>query len=206
MLLHLESQAAVPIFGTMPVELGMSGQEAELVSRLADDEAYPGMFADAFPEDLEPVSVGNVTKALAAFQRTLVSGGSAYDRYAYGGDTSALSESAKRGLALFNSEKLECFHCHQGFNFQDSITFEGQAFPSLRFHNTGLYNIRGTGAYPPGGEGLFAMSGEVEDMGKFRVPTLRNVAVTAPYMHDACEREAFDRGARRRHTLAIDGA
>ncbi|NUP09670.1 MAG: di-heme enzyme [Polyangiaceae bacterium] len=183
-LLHLEPQAAVPIFGTMPVELGMNGVEEELVTRLAADPLYEALFAAAFPDDDEPIAVGNVTKALASFQRTVISGGSPFDRYAYGGDATAISEAAKRGLDLFNSEKLECFHCHQGFNFQDSVTFEGQAFASIKFHNTGLYNIEGTGAYPEGGEGLYAMTGDPEDMGKFRVPTLRNIAVTAPYMHD----------------------
>lgn len=183
-LLHLESQAAVPIFGTMPVELGMSGMEDELTARLAADPDYVERFQAAFPDDADPISVGNAVKAIACFERTVISGSSPYDRYAYGGDESALSEAAKRGLALFNSERMECFHCHQGFNFQDSVTFEGQAFPSIEFHNTGLYNIGGTGAYPPGGEGLYAMTGKPEDMGRFRVPTLRNIALTAPYMHD----------------------
>ncbi|MBL8739725.1 MAG: di-heme enzyme, partial [Myxococcales bacterium] len=132
----------------------------------------------------QPISIASVTRALSSFERTLLSGGSPFDRFTYGGDASALSDSAKRGLDLFNSERLECFHCHVGFNFQDSVTFEGQAFPQLKFHNTGLYNIDGAGAYPPGGEGLYAMTGVPEDMGRFRVPTLRNIAVTAPYMHD----------------------
>lgn len=183
-LLHLETQAPVPIFGTMPVELGMHGMEAELLARLAAEPVYLTLFAGSFPEDDAPISMANVARSLAAFQRTLISGGSDYDRYAYGGDEDAISEAARRGLALFNSEKLECFHCHQGFNFQDSVTFEGQAFPSMKFHNTGLYNLDGDGAYPEGGQGLYEMSGEPDDMGKFRVPTLRNINVTAPYMHD----------------------
>ena len=183
-LLQLETQASVPIFGNMPIELGMDGEEDELVARLEAEPTYAALFADAFPEEAEPISIASVTRALASFERTLLSGGSPFDRFTYGGDASALSDSAKRGLDLFNSERLECFHCHVGFNFQDSVTFEGQAFPQLKFHNTGLYNIDGAGAYPPGGEGLYAMTGVPEDMGRFRVPTLRNIAVTAPYMHD----------------------
>lgn len=184
LLLDLEAQAPVPMFGTMPVELGMAGKEDVLLERLNADADYPAQFAAAFPEEPAPVSIASVVRALSCFQRTLISGGSPFDRYSFGGDATAISDAAKRGHQLFNSEKLECFHCHQGFNFQDSVTFEGLAFGSLKFHNTGLYNLGGTGAYPEGGRGLYDQTGNPEDMGKFRVPTLRNIAVTAPYMHD----------------------
>jgi cytochrome c peroxidase len=184
LLLQLETQAAVPIFGTQPVELGMNGKEALLESRLEAEPVYVELFPAAFPDDPDPVSVKNVVRALAAFQRTVISGSSRYDRYAYGGDADALSESEKRGLELFNAHELECFHCHQGFNFQDSITHEGKPFAELRFHNTGLYNVGGTGAYPAPNTGIHDVTGLASDMGKFRVPTLRNIAVTGPYMHD----------------------
>lgn len=179
----LEEQAAVPLFGTQPVELGMQGQEQELLARLRANERYPLLFARAFPGEAEPVSVPSVLRALAGFVRSLVSGDSPYDCYLRG-DRSAISVSARRGETLFNSERLECFHCHVGFNLQDSVNYQGKAFPEITFHNTGLYNTDGAGAYPSPNRGVYEFTHRPEDMGRFRVPTLRNVAVTAPYMHD----------------------
>ena len=93
-------------------------------------------------------------------------------------------DSAKRGLDLFFSEELECFHCHGGFNFSQSTIHQGKAFTEIEFHNTGLYNIDGQGAYPADNTGINEITLRPEDMGRFRAPTLRNVALTAPYMHD----------------------
>jgi cytochrome c peroxidase len=87
-------------------------------------------------------------------------------------------------MELFLSERLECFHCHGGFNFSDSVTHAGQVAPERAYHNTGLYNLDATGAYPQGNAGLYEATHDRADMGRFRAPTLRNVAVTAPYMHD----------------------
>jgi cytochrome c peroxidase len=184
LLRDLEPQALVPMFGTAPVELGMNGKEAELVARLSAEPIYAPLFADAFPGEADAISVENVARALSTFQRTLISGSSPFDRFAFGDDPYALSESAQRGLNLFNSGRLSCFRCHGGFALSDSVTFQGQQFEQLEFHNTGLYNIGGSGAYPPGGEGLYAITRVEEDTGRFRSPTLRNIAVTAPYMHD----------------------
>ena len=181
---HLEDQALVPLFGDDPVELGMGGREAELLARLADDAAYPMMFAEAFPNDPDPISVGNVVRALASFQRTLISGSSPFDRYTYQGDDSALSERARMAKDLFDSERLECFHCHGGFNFSDNIQHDGTIGAEVAFHNNGLYNIDGRGGYPEPNRGIYEQTGERRDMGRFRAPTLRNIAVTAPYMHD----------------------
>jgi len=182
-LLTLEQQMLVPLFGDDPVELGLRGLEDPLIERLRGEPRYAPLFADAFPDAADPFTLTNVTHALASFERSLLSGNSPYDRYT-GGDTDALSESAKRGAALFSSERLECFHCHAGFNFQDSVAYAGKPPRSGIFHNTGLYNLDGEGAYPPGNTGLHAFTGVAADMGRFRVPTLRNIAVTAPYMHD----------------------
>jgi cytochrome c peroxidase len=183
LLKTLEQQALVPILGAEPVELGLRGMEEELGRRLRSEPRYQGLFAAAFPQVSDPYTLAFVTRALASFQRALIFGGSDYDRYTYAGDPTAMSASALRGLALFNSEKLECFHCHSGFNFQDSVIFEGK-FREERFHNTGLYNLDGRGAYPAPNTGVHEVSGRPEDMGRFRVPTLRNIALTAPYMHD----------------------
>ncbi len=180
---RLEEQALLPLFGETPVELGFAGHEGELLARLEADPAYAELFAEAFP-DSESVSLDHLTKALAAFQRALVSARSPYDRYTYDGDASALGESALRGRDLFFSEQLECFHCHGGFNFSDSVATASTAIVEQMFHNTGLYNLGGTGAYPEPNTGVFELTGIPEDMGRFRAPTLRNIALTAPYMHD----------------------
>jgi cytochrome c peroxidase len=160
----------------------MGGREAELIARLEADADYKARFAAAFPEEGGAITLLGITRALAAFQRTLISGDSPYDRWQRG--EGEVSEAVKRGRELFFSERLECFHCHGGFNFADSVNHEGQVFPEAAFHNTGLYNLDALGSYPAGGEGVFEITGDLLDMGRFRAPTLRNIAVTAPYMHD----------------------
>ncbi len=181
---ELEDQAVVPLFGAEPVELGLRGKEGLLRQRLRDEPRYGPLFAAAYPDDADPVTVPNVVRAISAFQRTLISGRSPFDRATRGGERAALSDSARRGAVLFNSEKLECFHCHGGFNFQDSIKYRGKSTIEVRFHNTGLYNLGGTGAYPADNTGVHEITGKPSDMGRFRAPTLRNIALTAPYMHD----------------------
>lgn len=181
---RLEDQALVPLFGEDPVELGMSGREDELLARLSDDPAYPMMFAEAFPNEPDPISVGNVVRAIASFQRTLISGNSPFDRYTYQGDDDAMSPRARHAKELFDSERLECFHCHGGFNFSDNIQHDGTVGTEVAFHNNGLYNIDGRGGYPEPNRGIYEQTGDRRDMGRFRAPTLRNITVTAPYMHD----------------------
>lgn len=194
----LERQALVPMFGEDPVELGLSGLEATLLARLSAEPVYAQLFPRAFPGDGAAVTLDHVVKALASFERTLISGDSPYDRFARGAED-ALSASARRGMDLFFSERCECFHCHGGFAFTQSVHFVGSTFDELEFHNTGLYNLDGAGAYPPGDTGLAAVTGDPRDMGRFRAPSLRNVAVTAPYMHDgsiATLSEVIDHYAR----------
>ncbi|MEZ4306473.1 MAG: di-heme enzyme [Polyangiaceae bacterium] len=180
----LEKQALGPMFGETPVELGLSGMEEELFARLAAEPIYADLFPKAFPEADPAISLDTITKALSSFERVIISYRAPYDRYVYEDDKAALSDSAVRGMELFFSEKMECFHCHGTFNLSDSITYEGKKITEKMFHNTGLYNIGGTGAYPPGNGGVFEITGIPEDMGRFRAPSLRNIALTAPYMHD----------------------
>lgn len=184
-LLHsMEQQALVPLLGEAPIEMGMAGQDEELAKRLMSEPVYPKLFRKAFPEVGGEISFATVTRALAAFERTLISARSPYDRYRYEGDFEAVSDAVIRGEALFFSEKLECHHCHNGVNFNDSIFHERDPNGQRAFHNTGLYNIDGKGAYPAADTGVKDITGRAEDMGRFKTPTLRNVAVTAPYMHD----------------------
>ncbi|ATB28605.1 methanobactin export MATE transporter MbnM [Melittangium boletus] len=183
-LTSLEAQALTPLFGDEPVELGFGDQPELLFERLRADPDLVARFAEAFPGEAEPVSLGTLVRALSCFERTLLSGNAPFDQYLYGGKKDALSAQAKRGMELFFSERLECNHCHSGFNFQDATMHEATAEPILPFHNTGLYNEDGHGAYPAVDPGAIELTGLPEDMGRFRAPSLRNVAVTAPYMHD----------------------
>ena len=182
LLNSLATQSLIPLFGEEPVEMGLSSTE-QLLQRLAGVAVYEELFPTAFPEEPDPFTLENVTRALEAFQKTLISGNSPVDRFRRG-DTGALSASAQLGQALFFSERLECFHCHQGLFFTGTTDFEGKSFPEIEFHNTGLYNIDGQGGYPDPNQGLWVFTGRPGDMGRFKAPTLRNVEVTAPYMHD----------------------
>ncbi len=183
-LTSLERQSLVPLFGEEPVEMGMSGQEDRLFARLREDPLYQELFAKAFPDRDGRIELASITRALAAFQRTLISVDSPYDRYKYGDDKQALDAAALRGEALFFSETLECYHCHQGFNFTDTLRTANSGFSEVAYYNTGLYNLDSQGAYPAGGQGLHTFTGQASDMGKFRTQSLRNVGVTAPYFHD----------------------
>lgn len=178
----LEDQALVPMFGETPVELGLAGREDELLERLRAESIYQRLFPEAF-EGADPFTVQNVVRAIAAFERTLISGDSPYDRFLRG-DEGAISDSAKRGADLFFMEEAECFHCHGGFLFSSSVDHAGNVFDQASFQNNGLYDLDGRGAYPAGNQGLYEFTDGREDKGKFKPPTLRNVAVTAPYMHD----------------------
>lgn len=154
----LEHQAIAPIKD--PDEMDLTLREAN--ERLAADPGYLEAFQRAYGQ---PPSEFTLPRALASFVRSLVSGDSPFDRHRRG-DPAALGAAERRGLALFNGEKAECFHCHVGWN----LTNNG-------FRNNGI-----APADPdPGRARVTSLPG---DAGKFKVPTLRNVAVTAPYMHD----------------------
>lgn len=183
LLYELERQSLLPIFGEGPIELGMKDAHA-LEEKLADISRYQELFADAFPNAVPLITLQQITQALGAFQRTLISGRSPYDRWIQGQDEDAITEEAKQGYELFNSERLECFHCHVGFNLSDHTHWAQKPFFDAPFHNTGLYNIGGTGEYPSPNTGVHNVSEDASDMGRFKAPTLRNIAVTAPYMHD----------------------
>lgn len=183
-LRRLEQQALVPMFGEHPVELGFSGKEDLLLARLRAVPLYRKMFSQAFPEEKDPFLIRSITKAIASFERTILSGDSPYDEYRRGDDPDAISSAAKRGEALFFSENLECFHCHGGFNFTGTVDYLGKGIAEVEFHNTGLYNLPGRHGYPEANLGLYEFTHQEEDAGKFKAPTLRNIALTAPYMHD----------------------
>jgi cytochrome c peroxidase len=183
-LVDLESQALLPILGDTPVELGLADMQDVLIARLSAEEKYQDLFPAAFPEDADPFSLDNVARALASFERTLISGNSPFDHYTRDTDDAAISESAKRGSVLFFSETFDCFHCHGGITFSDQVNHANLPSGESPFHNTGLYNLDLEGSYPEGNQGLYEVTGNRRDKGRFKAPSLRNIAVTAPYMHD----------------------
>jgi len=202
MLNRLENQAINPLFAAESpvsiVELGVARMEDVVAKRLAADPLYPPLFEKAFGSP--GIDFVRIAKALEAFETTLISYQSPYD-------LGTMSESAKRGETVFRSSG--CISCHSGPHFNEPAE-KGDLF-SL-FQNIGLYNINGKGDYPdyrlhgPAAakrtQGLFDVTAKPEDRGKFKIPSLRNVAVTAPYMHDgsvASLEEAidlFDAGGR----------
>jgi cytochrome c peroxidase len=180
---RLEKQALTPMFGDHPVELGLREGDGFL-PMLRSDAKYKTLFERAFPGDADRCTIDNVTRALASFERSIVSARSPYDRYHYYRDDSAVSDAAKRGEILFFNRHLSCFRCHGGFNFTDSTVSERNPDRPVEFHNTGLYNLPALLSYPAPNTGIYEFTKKREDVGKFKVPTLRNIALTAPYMHD----------------------
>jgi cytochrome c peroxidase len=153
----LEEQVLQPIQDSLEMGLPL----AQLLARLQADRDYRASFSLAFSNG---VTAGNVARALASYVRTIRSGDSPLDRY-QAGDTTALTDDARRGLALFRG-KANCAACHLGPNLTD----EG-------FHNTGV-SLGGSDL------GRVGVTARAADRGKFKTPTLRDVARTAPYMHD----------------------
>lgn len=154
----LESQARLPL--TLASE--MAADPEALVAELAAIPAYGELFAAAFPEEAQAVSFETIRRALAAFQRTLISDDSPFDRFA-AGDQAALSPAQQRGLALFFSQRARCAECHTPPSFASET-----------------FRVIGVDSADPGRAGV-SPSGVP---GAFKVPTLRNIAATAPYMHD----------------------
>ena len=179
----LEQQMRVPLLNQHPIEMGVAGHEEEIISRF-NTPTDRARFAAAFPAAPAP-ALATVVKAIASFERTIVSGEAPFDRYLYRDDRAALPDAAAKGMELFFSQRLRCSECHSGFNLSGAVDFAAaKVHPKPEFHNTGLYDVDGTGSYPGNDRGVLDVTGQAKDMGHFRAPTLRNIAVTAPYMHD----------------------
>jgi cytochrome c peroxidase len=156
--LTLEEQAGKPIENPVEMDLPLT----DSVTRVGADPTYVSQFAEAYGG---PLTEESLRKAIASFVRTLVSGDSSYDRHLRG-DDQTFGDAERRGEALFLSEQAGCFHCH----------------PAGRLTNEGFFN---NGTYVDGGDpGRQSVTGRTGDVGKFKVPGLRNVAASAPYMHD----------------------
>ena len=172
----LERQAVTPLTGEHPVEMGMAGQEAELARRLNGDACYRSMFAAAYPG--EPVGMAATLKALAAFERTLVSFDTPYDH-------GAMDAAQRRGEAVFQARG--CANCHAGDQFTDG-----------KFHAVGTANA--------GDDGAFEKTGDPAHRGAFRTAPLRNVALSNPYLHDGSAPTIAEAVARHAKVPAGDMA
>lgn len=173
----LEHQAAVPVFGTHPVEMGMGGMEAEIPKRLGRDPCYVSMFAAAFPQKNRAITFAKISSALASFERTLVSRSSPYDH-------GQLSTDAKAGQALF---RRHCASCHSGADFTDQA-----------YHRLGPIDPMAKD------DGLMEVTKRPADRQRFRTPSLRNLTVTAPYWHDGSAPTLFAAIARHRLYVPLD--
>lgn len=153
----LEQQVAVPVQEAHEFDFNFP----DIVKRLNASPEYVKACREAYERDPDPFVI---TRALGAFQRTLISGSSPWDQFFAWGDLTAVSPQVLKGWAVF--QEKGCFSCHAGFDFTDHS-----------FENVGLYMD-----YPD--EGRARLTNLESDKGKFKVPSLRNVAITAPYMHD----------------------
>lgn len=162
---NLEKQAEGPMQN--PIEMGHTLEGIE--KNLMEDAAYRAEFEKAFGPG--PITYQKVMKAIASFERTIISGNSPFDRYFYGGDKTALNEAAKRGLEIFrNPVKGNCTACH----------------PIGLFTDSGFHNI-GVGVDDEGNLtdlGRYEVTEKDAHRGAFKTPSVRNIALSAPYMHD----------------------
>jgi len=166
--LHLEGQALGPVANPIEMNLPLAKMEA----KLNKIKGYRTQFAKVFGKD--KITRGMVAKAIASFERTVLSGDAPFDKYK-AGDKSALSAAAQRGYRVFFN-KAQCSACHAGPNFSDG-----------GFHNIGM----GIKAKNPD-LGRFLVTKLEGDKGGFRTPTLREIARTAPYMHDGSKKTLED--------------
>jgi cytochrome c peroxidase len=158
----LEAQSVGPF--TNPIEHGFANYDV-MMAKMMKIPGYRKLFMQVFGED--KITIDNVGKAIASFQRTVLSGNSPADRFDQGQEEGAISAAAQHGLILFR-EKARCTKCHSGFNFTDE-----------KFHNLGLGwddNKVDLGRY--------MVTKNAEDIGAFKTPTLREIARSAPYTHD----------------------
>ena len=174
---HLQ-QMENPLFNTHTIEMGAAGHEAEILAIIKNDKQYNTLFANAgYQSDWE-----HIKKAISQFEESIISLNSPYDKYLQR-HSNELSQSEKNGKQLFFSTNLKCATCHGGQNFSTSNMLEKNGDTTFYF-NIGLYNLDGKGAFPEYDQGLYEHTKNKNDIGKFRVPTLRNLAFTAPYFHD----------------------
>ncbi len=183
----LEEQAEKPI--ASPFEMNMNYDLLE--ERLKAIPGYRKLFKEAFPGEKDPITIKNVAKAIAAFERTIVCNDSPFDKYMRG-DKNAMDELQVKGMKLFVG-KAGCVQCHNGPNFTDN-KFHVTGVPKNKVEDQPLvaatrnFVLRQAGFRNPEkidrDLGRFFLTGNKKDKGSFKTPTLRNVALTPPYMHN----------------------
>jgi cytochrome c peroxidase len=171
-----------PLYNTHPREMGVKGNEQNILNRIKEDTLYAALFKSAFPNQKTTINWVKIKESITAFILTIVSDNSVYDKYKKG-DSNILSTDQKNGMRLFFSTQLKCFNCHAGLNFSTPNIIDEKS-DTIYYFNTGLYNIGNNGSYPAYDQGLFQFTKNKQDIGKYRVQTLRNLAFTAPYLHD----------------------
>ena len=213
----LEEQALAPF--TNSIEHGLKDNQT-LVSIVSGLPDYQAAFKEVFKINPEQITAEDIGKAIASFERTLVKGNSVFDRYYFGRDKSQLSDSAARGLRIFR-RKGNCANCHE-------ISWNNALFTDNRFYNIGIGSKELTTvlekiehaqtqnksiaslnltAAQQSELGRFNVTGIMNDIGKFKTPTLRNIALTAPYMHDGSLKtlkeviEYYDKGGHQNRFL-----
>ncbi|MBK9271391.1 MAG: di-heme enzyme [Saprospiraceae bacterium] len=193
-LRSLESQMLRPLFSTHPPEMGVTGHEESILYNLSQKKYYQKAFKKIFPQSDPGIQFPNIIKAIAAYQKKLNSYNSAYDRYLESKDTAQFGYREKAGMDLFFSDRLSCGNCHNGRNLDEPDR-------GFEYANVGLYYCEEW--YPNSDQGLFEITSDSTDIGRFRIPSLRNVALTAPYFHDGSTEtlheviEIYARGGRK---------
>ena len=210
---NLEEQVLGPLLN--PIEHGLKSEE-QILAIVNRDDDYRNRLTQVFQIDEKQISVQHIAKAIASFERTLIAGNSAFDRYYFGRDRSELSDSAARGLLIFR-RKGNCANCHE-------ISMSHALFSDNRFYNIGIGSktlkaiIDDFVAAVRQGQdpeqfhltdkqraefGRFNVTRVIADIGKFKTPSLRNIALTAPYMHDGSLKtleevvEYYDKGGNK---------
>lgn len=208
----LEEQALDPL--TNPIEHGLTSQE-QILTVIQRDFDYLKSFFTVFGLTAEKISVTHVAKAIASFERTLISGDTPFDQYFFNSKRERLNESEARGLRIFR-RKGNCANCHE-------ISWDHALFTDNRFYNIGVGFKQLKPFFPDlltlqkedssltllqkSELGHFNVTGQVADMGKFKTPTLRNIALTAPYMHDGSLKtlrevvDYYDKGGEKNRFL-----
>jgi cytochrome c peroxidase len=165
-----------PMFNQHPIEMGIKGNEQVILQQLYADTLYKKMFASAF--NVATISVLQMQLAIGSFILTIKSNQSTYDKYV-SGDTAVFSDVEKKGMTLFYSTKYACNTCHGGSNFNTPTIKD--SLGNVQYY----YNIEAnTLLNKEENKGLYQLTKQIKDWGKYRVPTLRNLAFTAPYYHD----------------------
>lgn len=183
------AQIKRPLYGNHPVELGLDKHITELQEQFSKDSLYKTLFKNAFPNADSLFTKEQIETAIVEYEKTLVSKESQFDK-------SDLTPNQYNGLKLFTSKKLNCAVCHPPPFF--TLATNTDNIDSI-YVNIGLYNVDNTNQYPANDEGLSSFTHKSKDNGKFKIPSLRNVMVTAPYMHDgslATINEVIDMYAR----------